>query len=110
VWGRAADQIEGRVIAQKPIGRGGSRQQYKYLIEYAIPGGAAQRVELKRVMGWGTFPKMIAPDDGDKVPLLVDRRSGKVRFDVKNPAINRRARVKAAKARVNADYDKALNG
>jgi hypothetical protein len=104
------EPVEGHVIAEKPIGRGGTYQQYKYLIEYAVAGGSVQRVELKRVMGWGAVPKMTAPSVGDAVPLLVDRSSGKVRFDVKNPAINRRARVKAAKAQLGADYDEALKG
>jgi hypothetical protein len=80
----------------------------KYLIEYRVDGRQPQRVELKRDRGWGYWPRMIDPDDGSEVPLLLDRRSGKVRFDVKNPALNFKAQRKAFEAEDKSQYAKAL--
>ena len=55
-------------------------------------------------------PKMINPAKGHSVPLLLDRRSGEVRFDEDNPAINLKASYKADRAKRDADFNKKLSG
>jgi hypothetical protein len=110
MWGQSWEPIAGRIITSKEVRGGGSFQSRKYVVEYTVDGGPPQRVELSRVRGWGYWPRMINPHDGSNVPLLLNRRSGKVRFDVKDPAINFRARRKAAEADENAQYDRAMKG
>lgn len=112
MWGQTWEPITGRVKAAKICSvRGGEigPSQHKYVIEYQVDGGKAQRVELKQPWGF-SYPKMIHVREGGTVPLLLNRRSGKVRFDVKNAAINYKARLRANKADRKAEYDRTLKG
>jgi hypothetical protein len=108
--GRDWERVRGRVIASKTLRGGGTFSRRAYVVEYRVDGGPRQRVELKRVMGWGAWPKMISPLEGEKVPLLLDRASGEVRFDVDDPALSFKAARKAIKAGQDADYERALEG
>lgn len=54
--------------------------------------------------------RMINPPVGRTVPLLLDRRSGEVRFDWKDPRLNAAAQYKADKAKRSADFDAKLKG
>jgi hypothetical protein len=111
VWGRAWEPISGRVVASEICSRRDAlMSRHKYVIEYRVDAGQVQRVELKQPWPfWRQFPKIINPPKGSAVPLLLNRGSGKLRFDVKNPAINRKASLKANKASRDADFSKALN-
>ena len=83
--------------------------RWKYVVEFSLDSGEPKRAELKQV--WGLIgKKMINPPEGDKVPLLVNRRTGKVRFDVKDPAINWKASYKADKAKEKAKFKRELKG
>jgi hypothetical protein len=58
----------------------------------------------------GGAMKMINPGDGAKVPLLLHRRSGKVRFDADDPSINEKAIFEREQAERKGRYDSALKG
>jgi hypothetical protein len=78
-----------------------------YVVEYPVNGGS-QRVKLKQVASWVWGMKMINPPEGKNVPLLRNPRSGKVRFDVKNPRINAKAINQRDKAMRDARFSKEL--
>lgn len=88
---------------------GSTMTRWKYVIEYSLDGGDSKRVELKQA--WGLFAKkMINPSEGSRVPLLVNRRTGKVRFDVKDPAINWKVSLKADEAKGKDRFKRELDG
>ena len=116
VFGRDRDvqKIMGRVVASKEWRHHGESAaftitQWKYVVEYTVPGGEPKRVELKQAMGFNAL-KMKNPGVGAKVPLLL-HHSGKVEFDLDDPRIaikpdgatTERKRQKSA-------YKKALDG
>ncbi len=88
---------------------GQMQTKWKYVVEYRVDGGEPKRVELKQATGL-LGPKMINPSKGQSVPLLLDRKSGEVRFDEDNPAINLKASYKADQAKRDADFKKKLSG
>lgn len=108
------ERITGRVV-DSAVHRihGGSREkprtetQWKYVVEYQVDGGPAQRVELKQEWGW--LSKRMRNVSG-KVPLLYDRRSGKVRFDWKDPSINWKAHLDESERKREDDFQKSLRG
>ena len=114
VFGRDWESIRGRVIesAVHRIYGGGSTKprtetRWKYVVEYEGADGAPQRVELKQEWGW--LSKRMINVSGS-VPLLLDRKSGKVRFDWKNPEINWKAHLDRDEQQREAEFDKALKG
>lgn len=88
---------------------GAAQTTWKYVVEYRADGGEPKRIELKQATGL-LGPKMINPAEGQSVPLLLDRKSGEVRFDADNPAINLKASYKAEQAKRDADFKKKLSG
>jgi hypothetical protein len=94
VLGRSKEwtKITGKVIASKPSrfrgsgGLYGTGRQGIYVVEYAVDG-ETKRAKLKQVITLVGIFKMIDPGVGWKVPLLLDVRSGKVKFDVNDPKI-----------------------
>ena len=111
MWGQGWEPIDGRVIASKihrvTTGDSGTQTQWEYVVEYSVDGGDPQRVMLKQAASWIWGMKMINPSEGQSVPLLLNRRSGKVRFDAKNPRINREAIYKRDKATRDAAFKQA---
>jgi hypothetical protein len=121
VWGEQVDSlaimfsrdlqpIKGRVIEvrrAKTFG-GGSvgplASQHEYIIEYQVEGAEPQRVVLKEKYG-----KMNSPGKGASVPLLLDRKSGKVTWDVNDPKLNLKAYLKAQEAAKKAAFNAKLN-
>ena len=104
--------ISGKVIVReiaKVYGSGNSATstRWKYVVEYAVDGGEPKRVELKQA--WGVIgKKMISPPEGARVPLLINNRSGEVRFDVDDPAINWKAVSNADQAKDKARFNREL--
>jgi hypothetical protein len=79
------------------------------VVEYQVDAAEPRRAELKQA--WGLLSKkMINPSEGSMVPLLLDRGSGTVRFDVKNPAINWKANYNADESKRHARFDEKLRG
>lgn len=76
-------------------------------MEYRVDDGEPQRVELKQEWGW--LSKRMINVSG-KVPLLLNRRSGKVRFEWKDPRINWKAHVEQSERKRRSDFDEALRG
>jgi hypothetical protein len=111
MWGRGWEPIDGRVIASKIhrviTGDSGTQTQWEYVVEYSVDGGESQRATLKQAASWVWGMKMINPAEGHSVPLLLNRGSGKVRFDVENPRINREAISKREKANRDAAFKQA---
>ena len=104
---RDLEPVKGRVLACK-VARtygGGSvgplLRQHEYVVEYQADDGEAKRVSLKEKVG-----KMVSPAVGASVPLLVDRKTGEVHWDIKNPQLNLSASLKAHKAAEQAEFDK----
>jgi len=117
VFGKRSDwiPIEGKVLASKKHSSRGSASgavnQMEYVVEYTHDG-EAQRAELVQEMGLNAF-KMIDPPIGTSVPLLIDARSGKVKFDVDDPRITnpmRRDKVNERNRAADEAYKRALNG
>lgn len=75
----------------------------EYVVEYRLDDGSPQRTKVVQRLG-----KMITPRVGDTVPLLVDRKSGKVKWDISNPTLNLNAMRKAREAAENADFEAEL--
>jgi len=71
----------------------------QFLIEYSPDGSEKKKVELE-----GSPDKVSFPAVGDVVPLLVDPRSGKVKFDVDDPRIGYKAKRLARTAAEDADF------
>jgi hypothetical protein len=102
--------IKGRVIEvrrAKTFG-GGSvgplASRHEYIVEYEVAGSEPQRVVLKEKYG-----KMNSPGRGASVPLLLDPKSGKVEWDLKNPKLNLKAYLKAQEDAKKAAFDAKLN-
>ena len=116
MFGGSWEKIEGKVIASdvaKIIGGGSTggavQTKWKYVVEFTVDGEDARRAEVTQE--WGVLGKrMINPQVGRTVPLLLDRRSGKVRFDWKDPRLNAAAQYEADKAKRSADFDAKLKG
>jgi hypothetical protein len=87
-------------------------QQYtrmKYVIEFERPGAGIERVELKETERLGS-KVMRSLTTGDTAPLLVDAKSGKVRFDTDDPRINLKVRMSKVKHREDDRFKEALDG
>ena len=109
MFSRGLKPIKGRVIEvrrTKTFG-GGSigplASQHEYIVEYKAQSGEPQRVVLKEKYG-----KMNSPGKGASVPLLLDRKSGKVQWDLKNPKLNLKASLKAHDEAEKAAFDAKL--
>lgn len=76
-------------------------------MEYSADGGEPRRVTLRQASSWIGGNTMINPPEGHNVPLLLNRRSGKVRFDAKNPRINTKAINEREKAQRDAAFKRA---
>jgi hypothetical protein len=103
--------ITGKVIASSVYkmyggaGQGASAARWKYIVEICPAGEEARRVEIKQ--DWGLLRrKMINPMEGSRFPLLLDAKSGDVRFDVDDPAINWKASMKADAAKREREFDR----
>lgn len=113
VFGRQWERVEGEVLAEAVhrshhTDDGTPYLRMKYVVGYQLAGAAPVRVELKEPERFGT--KVIRSlTRGEVVPLLVDARSGKVRFDVDDPAINRKAARERARRRGDDDFRSALD-
>lgn len=113
--GRHWERISGRIVASEvdKVRGGGSmgatQTSWKYVVEYTLDGGDPKRVEIKQASGL-LGPTMINPSKGQRVPLLLDRKSGDVRFDDDDPAINLKASLKADQTKRDAAFKKKLSG
>ena len=115
MFGRNWERIEGRVIESEIAHtsrseRGHRTTQWRYVVEYSIDGGEPQRVKVKQAAYWTGTMKMINPPNGAKVPLLLHRRSGKVRFDADDPRINEKAVFEREEAERKRRFEDALKG
>lgn len=81
----------------------------KYVVEYQLPGAGVERVELKEAERFGVKQMKGLIKDAT-APLLVDRKSGKVRFDTDDRRINLKAQNARSKRRDDEEFDKALKG
>ncbi len=87
-------------------------QQYtrmKYVVEFERPGAGIERVELKEAEKLGS-KVMRSLTTGDTAPLLVDEKSGKVRFDTDDPRINLKVWMAEVKRREDGRFKGALAG
>ena len=90
--------------------RGHRTTQWQYVVEYSVDGGEPQRAKVKQVAyKLGGAMKMINPPEGTEVPLLLNRRSGKVRFDADDPRINEKAIFEREAAGRKRKFDDALS-
>jgi hypothetical protein len=116
VFGRKWEPIEGRIVASETAHvsrdeRGHRTVQNKYVVEYSVDGAEPQRIELKQVAyKLGGAMKMINPPKGSAVPLLLNRRSGKVRFDADDPRLNEKAIYEREQGKRDREFDDALKG
>ncbi len=115
MFGRKWDRIEGRVIESEVAHssrseRGHRTTQWQYVVEYSVDG-EPRRAKVKQAAYLiGGAMKMINPPKGARVPLLLNRRSGKVRFDADDPRINEKAIFERESAERKRKFDDALNG
>jgi hypothetical protein len=77
--------------------------RHEYIVEYQLEGAEPQRVVLKEKYG-----KMNSPGNGASVPLLLDRKSGKVRWDLHDPQLNLKAYLKAQEEAKKSAFDAEL--
>ena len=115
MFGRKWERLEGRVVASEIANvstseRGHRTTTWRYVVEYSVDGGEAQRAEVKQATYFTGTPKMINPPEGSRVPLLLHRRSGKVRFDADDPRINEKAVYEREQAGRRKRFDDALKG
>ena len=116
MFGRRWERIEGRVIASEVAHvstseRGHRTTQWRYVVEYSVDDGGPQRAKVKQVAyKIGGAMKMINPPKGAKVPLLLNRGSGKVRFDADDPRINEKAIFQREADERKRKFDDALKG
>ena len=112
MFGRGRERVDGTVVAaavhrSHVTGEGASYQRMKYVVEYHLPDAAPTRVEVKETERFGATV-MRSLHKGEVAPLLVDRRSGKVRFDVEDPRINLEAMVSRRRRRERDEFRDAL--
>lgn len=112
MFGRHREAVEGKVLAEAVHKSHTSTdgivyRRMKYVVEYHLPGEAVQRAEVLETEKLGS-KVMRSLNKGETVPLLVDRRSGDVRFDVDDERINLKAWIKRTKARQDDDFRGAL--
>jgi hypothetical protein len=111
---RGWERVDGKVLAEKidkrrPSQEGQWYTRMKYVVEFQRPGAGVERVELVEPEKLGT--KVIASlSRGSAVPLLVDPKSDKVRFDTDDPRINLKTRTRQGKQRDDDEFEKALKG
>lgn len=108
-WSRGWEPRSGKVLAGEVVGfygRTTGLSRWQWIVEYRDDDGVDRRVEAQQV---GRFIRwMVAVHQGMTVPLLVHRRSGKVRFDHKHPDINARAAMKRDDARRRGEWEHTL--
>lgn len=114
MFGRNWERMDGKVLAEsvdthRPSSDGQWYTRMKYVVEYQTPEGTSERVELKETEKFGA-KVMASLTKGSTAPLLVDQKSGKVRFDTDDPRINLKARAARGKRRDKDDFDQALKG
>ncbi len=111
------DRIDAKLIDKRFVERGSynvhhsgsSYQVWEFMVEIAEAGGEPVRLLIKEK----TF-KLILPEVGDTVPVLVNRKRTKACFDLKDPRIDAiaalDARAKARKARDEARFEAKRKG
>ncbi len=81
----------------------------KYVVEYQLPGAGVERVELKEAERFGANVMKGLTKDAT-APLLVDQKSGRVRFDTDDPRINLKTQAARSKRREDEEFDEVLKG
>jgi hypothetical protein len=112
--GRNWERVDGKVLAEgiharRPSSDGQWYTRMKYVVEYQLPGAEVERVELKEAERFGV-KQMKGLTKGTVAPLLVERKSGKARFDTDDPRINLKAQTKRRKQRDDEEFKKELGG
>jgi hypothetical protein len=112
MFGRDWEQVDGTVLAeavetQRLSSNGQWYTRMKYVVEYQAPDGGSERVELKETEKFGS-KVMTSLTKGDAAPLLVDRKSGKVRFDTDDPRINLKTRIRNTKRSEDDEFKRAM--
>ena len=107
-------RVDGTVIAEAvhkshTTDTGAQYTRMKYVVEFERPGVGMERIELKEAEKFGS-KVMTSLTRGDTAPLLVDEKSGKVRFDTDDPRINVKAWVAKTKRRGDDEFKRALEG
>ncbi|CAN5517727.1 hypothetical protein BH10ACT11_BH10ACT11_21440 [soil metagenome] len=105
-------RVDGKVLAEavhkhRPSENGQTYRRMKYVIEYERPGAGSERVEILETERFGS-KVMASLSRGATAPLLVDSKSGKVRFDTDDPRINLKARIGRTKRRGDDEFERAL--
>ncbi len=108
------ERVDGTVLAEslhtrRPSSDGQWYTRMKYVVEYQLPGGGVERVELKEPEKFGV-KVMKGLTKGATAPLLVDLKSGKVRFDTDDPRVNLKAQRQRSKRRDDEEFETALKG
>ena len=107
-------RIDGTVVAEAvhkshTTETGQLYTRLKYVVEFERPGAGIERVELKEAEKLGG--KVMRPlTKGDTAPLLVDAKSGKVRFDTNDPRINLKVWMAEVQRREDDHFEEALAG
>ena len=114
MFGRNWERVDGKVLAEgvhrnRPSSDGQWYTRLKYVVEYELPGAGVERVELREAERFGV-KQMKGLTKGMAAPLLVDRQSGKVRFDTDDPRINLKAQSRRNKQRDDEEFEKTLRG
>ena len=110
------DHIDAKLIDQRHlrdgdynVNRPGSYQVWQYLVEFTDADGTTVRLPIEEK----TF-KLLLPELGGTVPILVNKRRTKAAFDLKDPRIDAAAALdrkeKARKARDEARFEARLKG
>ena len=106
------DRIDAKLIDKRFVERGSynvhhsgsSYQVWEFMVEIAEAGGEPVRLLIKEK----TF-KLILPEVGDTVPVLVNKKRTKAAFDLKDPRIDAigalERKEKAREARDKARFD-----
>lgn len=106
--------VDGTVIAeavhkQHQTPEGANYTRMKYVVEYRDPSGELVRTEVLETEKFGS-KAMKSLTREDAAPLLIERKSGKVKFDIDDPRIDVKARTRKAKRDDEADFQRALKG
>lgn len=114
MFGRNWEKVQGKILTEGIHKRHQSDNgqwctRMKYVVEYERPGAGAEWVELKEPEKFGTN-MMRTLTRGMTAPLLVDTKSGKVRFDTDDPQINLKAWISQSKRNDEDDPEKVLKG
>lgn len=101
MFGHHWEKGEATIVARKITGTSsdGGVTRHEYVADVVLASGAVSRATIHEPMFTTLF---WAPSINDRVPVLLDSKDGKVKFDTDEPVFSSKARLAADDERFNA--------